>query len=128
MGNDAAYAGSLSSWMRTNCAEAATTAAFARTSSSTPTALSSIMRQTMVRIALDAMGGDHAPLAPVTGAVRAARAWGYEILLVGREAEVRPVLQQQGDLTAIEHLLRIVDAPEVIEMTEHPATAVRAKR
>ena len=86
------------------------------------------MRQTVVRIALDAMGGDHAPLAPVAGAVAAARAWGYEIQLVGRESEVRAALQQQRDLTAVQHLLRIVDAPEVIEMGDHPATAVRAKR
>ncbi len=82
----------------------------------------------MLRIALDAMGGDHAPLAPVAGAVRAARAWGYEIQLVGRESEVRAALRQQGDLTGVEHLLQIVHAPEVIEMSEHPASAVRSKR
>jgi glycerol-3-phosphate acyltransferase PlsX len=82
----------------------------------------------MVRIALDAMGGDHAPLAPVAGAVAAARAWGYEIQLVGREAEVRSALRQQGDLTGVEHLLQIAHAPEVIEMSEHPAQAVRSKR
>src|SRR3982074_1127781 len=82
----------------------------------------------MVRIALDAMGGDHAPLAPVAGAVRAARQWGYEIQLVGREVEVRQALQQQGDLSGIGHLLHIVHAPEVIEMSEHPASAVRSKR
>src|SRR5918911_3483229 len=82
----------------------------------------------MVRIALDAMGGDHAPLATVAGAVRAARAWGYEVQLVGREADVRAALRQQGDLAGIEHLLQIVHAPEVIEMHEHPASAVRSKR
>jgi phosphate acyltransferase len=82
----------------------------------------------MLRIALDAMGGDHAPLATVAGAVRAARAWGYEIQLVGREPEVRAALRQQRDLTGVEHLLQIVHAPEVIEMNEHPAVAVRAKR
>jgi glycerol-3-phosphate acyltransferase PlsX len=82
----------------------------------------------MVRIALDAMGGDDAPAAPVAGAVRAARAWGYQVQLVGREAEVRNALRQQGDLTGIESLLEIVHAPDVIEMGEHPASAVRAKR
>src|SRR5438067_5425702 len=82
----------------------------------------------MVRIALDAMGGDHAPQAPVAGAVRAARAWGYEIQLVGREVEVRAALRTQGDLTGVEHLIQIVHAPEVIEMSEHPASAVRSKR
>jgi glycerol-3-phosphate acyltransferase PlsX len=53
----------------------------------------------VIRVALDAMGGDRAPLAPVAGAVGAARAWGYEIQLVGREADVRAALRQQGDLT-----------------------------
>jgi phosphate acyltransferase len=82
----------------------------------------------MVRIALDAMGGDHAPRAPIAGALLAARAWGYEIQLVGREPEIRPALSQHGDLSGIDHLIQIVHAPEVIEMSEHPATAVRSKR
>jgi glycerol-3-phosphate acyltransferase PlsX len=82
----------------------------------------------MVRIALDAMGGDAAPLAPVAGAVLAARAFQYQVQLVGREADVRHALRQQGDLTGIESLIEIVHAPEVIEMGEHPASAVRAKR
>ena len=82
----------------------------------------------MVRIALDAMGGDYAPLAPVAGAVRAVRAWGYEVQLVGREPDVRAALRQQGDLRGVEHLIHIVHAPEVIEMGEHPASAVRSKR
>jgi glycerol-3-phosphate acyltransferase PlsX len=82
----------------------------------------------MVRIALDAMGGDHAPLAPVAGAVRAARVWGYQVQLVGRESDVRAALQQQGDLKGIENLIEIVHAPDVIEMGEHPASAVRSKR
>src|SRR5437763_6989211 len=82
----------------------------------------------MVRIALDAMGGDHAPQAPGAGAVRAARACGYEIQFGAREADVRAALREQGKLTGVEHLLHIVHAPEVIEMGEHPAAAVRAKR
>jgi glycerol-3-phosphate acyltransferase PlsX len=86
------------------------------------------MPEDMVRIALDAMGGDQAPLAPVAGAVSAARAWGYEVQLVGRESDVRAALRQQGDLNGVEHLLHLVDAPEVIEMGEHPASAVRSKR
>src|SRR6186713_2563580 len=82
----------------------------------------------MLRVALDAMGGDNTTSAPVAGAVRAARLWGYEIQLVGREADVRAALRTQGDLTGVEHLLQIVQAAEVIEMGEHPASAVRAKR
>jgi phosphate acyltransferase len=82
----------------------------------------------MVRIALDVMGGDLAPSAPVAGAIQAARQWRYDIQLVGREAEVRQALREQGDLTDVDQLLTIVHAPEVIEMGEHPASAVRAKR
>jgi glycerol-3-phosphate acyltransferase PlsX len=80
-----------------------------------------------MRVALDAMGGDHAPAAPVAGAVRAARAWGYEVQLVGREPDVRAALAGQ-DVRGIEHLLPVVPAAEVIEMGEHPASAVRNKR
>jgi glycerol-3-phosphate acyltransferase PlsX len=80
-----------------------------------------------MRVALDAMGGDHAPAAPVQGAIRAARTWGYEVQLVGREGDVRAALAGH-DLRGIEHLLPVVPAAEVIEMREHPATAVRTKR
>jgi len=80
-----------------------------------------------MRVALDAMGGDHAPAAPIDGAVRAARAWGYEVQLVGREDELRGALARH-DLSGIEQLLPVVPASDVIEMHEHPATAVRTKR
>ncbi len=78
-------------------------------------------------MALDAMGGDHAPAAAVEGAVRAARAWGYEVQLVGREDVVWAELAKHS-LEGIAHLLPVVHAPEVVEMHEHPAAAVRAKR
>jgi phosphate acyltransferase len=74
------------------------------------------------------MGGDNAPAAAVDGAVRAARAWGYEVQLVGRDDDLRTALAKQPGLDGIQHLLPIVHAPEVIEMHEHPATAVRSKR
>jgi phosphate acyltransferase len=82
----------------------------------------------MVRIALDAMGGDLAPQAPIEGALRAARKWRYEIQLVGRESVIREVLRRQRDLSDVDSLIQIVNAPEVIEMGEHPASAVRSKR
>ena len=37
-----------------------------------------------MKIILDAMGGDHAPEAPVLGAIEAAKTWGSQITLVGR--------------------------------------------
>lgn len=79
------------------------------------------------RIALDAMGGDHAPAATVAGAIQAARAWGYEVQLVGRESVLRAELGRH-QVADVLHLLPIVEAPEVVEMDEHPASAVRQKR
>lgn len=78
-----------------------------------------------MRIVLDASGGDHAPQATVAGAVAAAQTSGDQIILVGAEAAIRAQLAQH-DLTNLD--LPVVDAPEMIEMTEHPAQAVRRKR
>ena len=77
-----------------------------------------------MRIAVDAMGGDHAPEAIVAGAVAAARELGAEVVLVGPEARVRGELAQHRGAP----MLEIVDAPEVIEMHEAPAMALRRKR
>ena len=41
-----------------------------------------------MKIIVDAMGGDHAPQAPVMGAIQAAKEYGVEIVLVGREDEI----------------------------------------
>ena len=78
-------------------------------------------------VAVDAMGGDHAPEEIVRGAVRAATEHGIAVTLVGRREVVEAVLRsaQSGtDKAAID----VVDAREVIEMGEHPANAVRSKR
>ncbi|MFO7291877.1 MAG: phosphate acyltransferase PlsX [Actinomycetes bacterium] len=74
----------------------------------------------MTLIALDAMGGDHAPAEPVAGAVEAARA-GVEVVLVGDEEAIKPQLEELGAS------LPIVHAPEVIGMHEDPARAIREK-
>jgi glycerol-3-phosphate acyltransferase PlsX len=76
-------------------------------------------------IAVDAMGGDHAPQAIVAGAYRAATEDGAEILLVGRRVEVGKALRRCGKPTK---RIEIVDAEEVVAMDE-PATApLRRKR
>ena len=77
-----------------------------------------------MRIVLDAMGSDHAPAVDVEGAVRAARRFGQEIILVGRQAEVEAELAKHdtSDLA-----LSVVHAEQVIEMGEHPSLAVRNK-
>ena len=78
-----------------------------------------------MKIVVDAMGGDHAPAVVIAGAVAAARARGTQIILVGREAEVRAALVQHGDVSQLP--IEIVHASEVIEMNEH-TEAVRLKR
>ncbi|MCX6018883.1 MAG: phosphate acyltransferase PlsX [Chloroflexi bacterium] len=78
-----------------------------------------------MKIVLDCMGGDFGPGPNVEAAVHSARAHGYEIVLVGKQELLRPLLVQHN--TANLHL-PIVHAPEVIEMHEHPAQAVKSKK
>jgi len=76
-------------------------------------------------VALDAMGGDHAPAAPVQGAVEAARQYGVQVLLVGREAVLRRQLSRLGGAPVG---VDVVDAPEVVEMDDAPTAPIRTKR
>ena len=79
-----------------------------------------------MRIIIDAMGGDNAPLEIVRGALNAAKARpGLEITLVGREAEVRRAADQCGGLP---QGVSIVNATEVIDMHDDPATAFKVKK
>lgn len=73
----------------------------------------------MPRIAVDAMGGDHAPEQIVLGAIDASEA-GHEPILVGDVDAIKAVL---GDVD-----LPIVAASEVIEMEDDPARAIREKK
>ncbi|RME46373.1 MAG: phosphate acyltransferase PlsX [Chloroflexi bacterium] len=78
-----------------------------------------------MKIVLDAMGGDHAPAVTVEGGVLAARSLGDTVILVGRQDVVNQELAKH-DTTQLD--LPVVHASEVIEMEEHPATAVRSKK
>lgn len=78
-----------------------------------------------MKIVLDAMGGDYGPAPNVEAAVSVAREFGYEIVLVGRQEMIRPLLVQHNTAGL---QLPIVHASEVIEMHEHPAQAVKAKK
>lgn len=88
----------------------------------------------MARIALDAMGGDFAPQATVAGALLALAELdpAHSIQLVGRtavvEAQLRALLD--GELAAHvgqRHRIQIVEAPDVVEMTDRPSAVVRGK-
>ena len=80
---------------------------------------------TAIRVALDAMGGDKAPGEVVLGAVQAAREYSMGVYLVGREDIIRAELAKH-DTSGLD--LPIVHTDEVIEMDEHPASAVRRKK
>jgi glycerol-3-phosphate acyltransferase PlsX len=71
------------------------------------------------------MGGDHAPAHPVDGAVAAARIHGIGIDLIGRESAIRDELARHPDIDDLD--VRVVDAPDVIDMRESPAKALRRK-
>jgi glycerol-3-phosphate acyltransferase PlsX len=80
----------------------------------------------MLTIAVDAMGGDHAPKAEVEGAIRAARFLGVKVILVGQEEVVRRELAEHGahhDLP-----IEVVHASERVTMEDSAARAVRVKR
>ena len=78
------------------------------------------------RVAVDAMGGDHAPRAAVEGAVRAAAEYGVAVLLVGDEKAVRLELGRlDGDGLP---LVEVVHAPETVAMDESPVSALRQKQ
>ena len=73
-----------------------------------------------MRIAVDAMGGDHAPAEIVKGAAQAASEYGLDVSLVGIPSAVQPLLDSHPRL-------QLVPCTQVVEMNEHPAQAVRNK-
>ncbi len=79
-----------------------------------------------MKIAVDAMGGDHAPGAIVEGAVLAAREFGVEIILTGLADKVQVELDKFEDHASLP--IRVVHAEEVVEMHEVPAKALRSKK
>ena len=80
-----------------------------------------------MKIILDAMGGDNAPMAPVMGALAAAKDFGAQITLVGRGEEILQVLRQQNIETLPEGI-EIANADEVVDMHDDPANVIRKKK
>ena len=82
--------------------------------------------QEMVKVAVDAMGGDNAPQELVKGAIDAVTMRdGIKVFLVGQEAVVR---EELAKYTYPEGRIEVVDAPEVIETAEPPVMAIRRKK
>lgn len=76
-----------------------------------------------MKIIVDAMGGDNAPLSAVKGAIYARERIGAEIILVGRTEEIRECFEGE-----IPDGIEIVDAREVVTMHDDPSTATRKKK
>ncbi len=80
-----------------------------------------------MKIILDAMGGDHAPEAPVLGAVQAAKDFGAQITLIGHGDKILQVMRKYN----IENLpqgVEIANADEVVDMHDDPANVIRKKK
>jgi len=79
-----------------------------------------------MNIAIDIPGGDHAPHATIKGAMLAAEALGsqHKIVLIGSKQIILDTLNSEG---ATANDFEIVDAPDVIEMAEHPVKAFVGK-
>lgn len=78
-----------------------------------------------MKIAVDAMGGDHAPANEVQGAIEAANELGVHVVLVGAERRLHDELRRHGWRGP---QIEVVDATEVITMSDPVAQAVRRKR
>ena len=78
-------------------------------------------------IILDAMGGDHAPQAPVLGAVQAVKDFGAQVTLVGRGEEILRVMRENG-INDLPEGLEIANADEVVDMHDDPANVIRKKK
>ncbi|MEP0800661.1 phosphate acyltransferase PlsX [Funiculus sociatus] len=81
------------------------------------------MGSTRARIAIDAMGGDHAPAEIVAGALRAQEELGVEVLLVGDPHQIEATLKQHTS----SHLPQIVPSEGTIEMHEEPLSGLKRK-
>jgi|YelNatPaOPRAMG01_1025707.scaffolds.fasta_scaffold00033_65 glycerol-3-phosphate acyltransferase PlsX len=75
-------------------------------------------------IALDAMGGDYAPLETIKGAIEFVMESGIKTLLVGKEDIIK---EQLLNYKYSKELIEIYPASQIIEMNEHPAFAVKEK-
>ena len=78
-----------------------------------------------MRIAIDAMGGDHGPAPNVEGALQAVRELDVEVVLVGDEPLIQEHLRKAG---AADRRVSVRHAPQTVGMHESPALVARKKR
>lgn len=75
-----------------------------------------------MRIIVDAYGGDNAPLEIIKGAALAVEEYGFDILLTGKEKEIRALAEQHG--ISLNHI-DIADASDVIGMNDEPKSVLK---
>lgn len=80
-----------------------------------------------MKIILDVMGGDHAPEAPVMGAIQAAKDFGAEITLVGRGEAILEVMKKHG-IETLPNGMEIANADDVVDMHDDPMDVVRKRK
>ena len=80
-----------------------------------------------MKIIVDAMGGDHAPLEIVRGALAGQRHWGVDIVLTGDEAAIRGAVSQCGQ-SELPQGMEIVPTTQTVDMCDDPATVFRRKK
>lgn len=80
----------------------------------------------MMKILLDAMGGDNAPYEIIKGGIQAAQEYGVKVALVGRGEEILSVIKDLGHDDLPEGI-SISHASQVVEMTDNPAASSREK-
>ncbi len=78
-----------------------------------------------MKIAVDAMGGDHGPAPNVEGALQAADELGIEVILVGDEPQIREQLRRLG---SSDRRVTVRHAPQTVDMHESPSQVARKKR
>ena len=79
-----------------------------------------------MKIIIDAMGGDHAPLEIVKGAIQAYRDFGVEIVLTGDKEQIQKAVEQCG--APLPEQITVRHCTQVIEMCDDPAYACRRKK
>lgn len=80
-----------------------------------------------MKIIVDAMGGDNAPLEIVKGALQGCARWGVDIVLTGDAAQILRALEECGEKT-VPQGVEIANATQTVEMCDDPATVFRHKK
>lgn len=80
-----------------------------------------------MKIILDAMGGDHAPEAPVLGAFEAAKRYGVQITLVGRGESILEVMRNHA-ITDLPAGVEIANADDVVDMHDDPGSVIHRRK